>query len=178
MNLEPGDICACLSEVHEIWLPLFQKKGVALYFLCSDAPKQFSFDYLKVQQMVSTLLENALKFTPVGGTVWISAERYRWDHRAGQKGPFKEERQPMGREEPNSERVTVADTGPGIPPEYLQEIFDDFFQVPQVDSRPVGTGLGLAIARRLVHGHGGKIWAESEVGSGSRFSILLPLSTQ
>ena len=176
MNLEPGDICACLSEVYEIWLPLFQKKGVALYFLCSDAPEQFSFDYLKVQQMVSTLLENALKFTPVGGTVWISAERYRWDHRAGQKGPFKEERQPMGREEPNSVRVTVADTGPGIPPEYLQEIFDDFFQVPQVDSRPVGTGLGLAIARRLVHGHGGKIWAESEVGSGSKFSILLPFS--
>jgi signal transduction histidine kinase len=177
MNLEPGDIRACLSEVYEIWLPLFQKKGVALYFLCSDAPEQFSFDYLKVQQMVSTLLENALKFTPAGGTVWISAERYRWDHRAGQKGPLKEE-QPLGREEPNSVRVTVADTGPGIPPEYLHEIFDDFFQIPQVDSRPVGTGLGLAIARRLVHGHDGKIWAESEVGAGSRFSILLPLSTQ
>lgn len=178
MQLEPGDICACLSEVYEIWLPLFHEKGVALYFMCPNSLEEFSFDYFKVQQIVSNLLENALKFTPAGGTVWISAERYRWDRRAGQKGPFKEERQPMGREEPNSVRVTVADTGPGIPPEYLHEVFDDFFQIPQVDSRSVGTGLGLAIARRLVHGHGGKIWAESEVGSGSKFSMLLPLSTQ
>jgi two-component system sensor histidine kinase ResE len=178
MNLEPGDIRACLSEVYEIWLPLFNEKGVALYFLCSDAPEPFSFDYFKVQQIVSNLLENALKFTPAGGTVWVSAERYRWDRRAGQKDLVKEERQPMGREEPNSIRVTVADTGPGIPPEYLHEVFDDFFQIPQTDDRSVGAGLGLAIARRLVHGHGGKIWAESEVGSGSKFSILLPLSTQ
>jgi signal transduction histidine kinase len=178
MNFEPGDIRACLSEVYEIWLPLFHEKGVALYLLCTDAPEQFSFDYYKIQQIVSNLLENALKFTPPGGTVWISAERHRWDRRAGQKGPFKEERQPMGREEPNSVRVTVADTGPGIPAEYLQEVFDDFFQIPQADNRSVGTGLGLAIARRLVHGHGGKIWAESEVGSGSKFSMLLPLSTE
>jgi signal transduction histidine kinase len=176
MNFEPGDIRACLAEICEIWLPLFNEKGVALYLLCSDAPEEFSFDYFKVQQIVSNLLENALRFTPAGGTVWISAERYRWEHPGGQKGPLTEERQPVARKEPNSVRITVADTGPGISPEYLQDVFDDFFQIPQGDSPSVGAGLGLAIARRLVHRHGGKIWVESEVGSGSKFSILLPLS--
>lgn len=178
MNLQPGDIRACLSEVYEIWLPLFHEKGVALYLVCSDTLEQFSFDYFKAQQIVSNLLENALKFTPAGGTVWISADRHRWDRLAGQKAPSKDERQPAGREEPNSVQVTVADTGPGIPAEYLHDVFDDFFQIPQADSRSAGTGLGLAIARRLVHAHGGKIWAESEVGSGSKFSIVLPLSTE
>jgi signal transduction histidine kinase len=170
MNFAPGDIRACLSEVYEIWLPLFNEKGVALYLLCSDVPEEFSFDYFKVQQIISNLLENALRFTPARGTVWISADKYRWDDRAGKKGPFTEEC-----EEANCVRLTVADTGPGIAPEYLHDVFDDFFQIPRGGSRSVGTGLGLAIARRLVHAHGGKIWVESEVGSGSRFTILLPI---
>jgi signal transduction histidine kinase len=106
---------------------------------------------------------------------------YYWDRRKRQKSNINEERRSVAREQSNSVRVTVADTGPGIAPEYQQEIFDDFFRVPQVEEIEDisgGSGLGLAIARRLVHMHGGKIWVESVVGSGSKFSFLLPLSAQ
>lgn len=175
MKFESGDVQACLSEVCDIWLPQFHQKGVALYFLCADGLAPCRMDYFKVEQVVSNLLENALKFTPPGGTVWISAEMHRWERRSHQGSFSAGDRRMMAREEPNSIRVTVADTGPGIAPEYLTEIFDDFFRVPCADDMSQGTGLGLAIARRLVNAHGGKIWAESEAGSGSKFSFLLPL---
>jgi signal transduction histidine kinase len=177
MKFEPGDFRACLSEVVEIWQSQFEEKGLALYSLCADNLNPFIFDYFKIQQVISNLLENALKFTPAGGTVWISAEMYPWD-RIRQKGLFREERPSIVHGEPNSVRVTVADTGPGIAPEHLVEVFDDFFRVPQSGNQSGGAGLGLAIARRLIQAHGGKIWVESEVGSGSKFSFLLPLSAK
>jgi NtrC-family two-component system sensor histidine kinase KinB len=76
--------------------------------------------------------------------------------------------------QPNSVKVSVSDTGPGIPPEYHIEVFDDFFRLPQSEAHS-GMGLGLAIARRLVVGMGGKIWVESEPGAGSKFSFIVPL---
>src|SRR5262249_28489486 len=75
---------------------------------------------------------------------------------------------------PNAVKVSVSDTGPGIPPEYHQEIFDDFFRLPGTEAVE-GTGLGLAIARRLVQAMNGKIWVESESGAGSKFSFLVPM---
>jgi len=71
--------------------------------------------------------------------------------------------------------VTVTDTGSGIAPEFQQEIFEEFVRV---DPSSSGIGLGLAIAKRLVQAHRGKIWVNSEMGSGSSFSFLLPLHTE
>jgi histidine kinase len=178
LKFEMGDLRACLSEINEIWLPLFQEKGIALYFLCPEDLPQLPFDGFKVQQIVSDFLENARKYTPKGGTVWISAELYHWDHVSREDDRTQDARPPGTRGEMNSIRITVADTGPGIAPEYLQEVFDDFFRVPRAGDEFGGSGLGLAIARRLVHAHRGKIWVESEPGAGSKFSFLLPLSPQ
>jgi signal transduction histidine kinase len=72
-------------------------------------------------------------------------------------------------------KVSVSDTGPGIPPEYHIEVFDDFFRLPQNDTQSDGMGLGLAIARRLINGMGGKIWVESDPGAGCKFSFIIPL---
>jgi signal transduction histidine kinase len=72
-------------------------------------------------------------------------------------------------------KVSVSDTGPGIPAEYHIEVFDDFFRLPSSEAQTEGMGLGLAIARRLVHGMGGKIWVESEAGAGCKFSFLVPM---
>ena len=76
--------------------------------------------------------------------------------------------------DPRTVAIRVSDTGPGIPPEYHLEIFDDFFRLPTTE-KSEGMGLGLAIARRLVHGMGGKIWVESEPGAGCKFSFIIPL---
>ena len=70
---------------------------------------------------------------------------------------------------PNSVKVSVSDTGPGIPAEYHIEVFDDFFRLPQNEAQTEGMGLGLAIARRLVSAMGGKIWVESEQGRARNF---------
>lgn len=171
LNLQLADLNPLVSEVYSFWLHLFQKKKVAFYFLRHDSLEPLLFDPHKIQQAVSNLLDNALKFTRAGGTVWLTAEPHFWERRSRQEaGRTPERRQESGRQT-NSIRVTVADTGPGIAPEYHKEIFDDFFKLADGE----GSGLGLAIARRLIEAHEGKIWVESEPGVGSKFSFLLPL---
>ena len=91
---------------------------------------------------------NALKFTPPGGTVRLSA--------AGLPGEV---------------QFSVADTGPGIPPEHVDHVFERFWQATRTRQ---GIGLGLAIARTIVQAHGGRIWVESEPGKGSVFRFTLP----
>jgi len=175
MRFETGDLNACLSEVCRLWSHSFQEKGLALYFLPNDKLTEFPYDAAKVQRVVSNLLENASKFTPPGGTVWLHAEPNMWDRRNVDQPGVLGERRRQASALPNSAKVSVADTGPGIPPEYHIEVFDDFFRLPQTE-RQSGMGLGLAIARRLVNSMGGKIWVESEPGAGSKFSFILPLT--
>ena len=177
VRFEEGHLGDCLSELCAYWLSSFTRRGVALYSsFTPSALRPFSFDYDKVQHIVSNLLENALKFTPPGGTVWLTAEPYRWERRNRRQQDFGEERRQTASEEANSVRVNVSDTGPGIAPEYWSEIFDDFVQLAPPGEQHNGMGLGLGIARRLVLAHGGKIWAEGEPGGGSTFSFLLPLN--
>jgi signal transduction histidine kinase len=172
---EPRDLHACLTEICSFWLQRFQAKGVAFYYLPSEHLHPFPFDYDRVQRIVSNLLENALKFTPQGGTVWLNAEPQLWERRSLDVRNHTRERRKAAQAAPNAVRVSVADTGPGIPPEFHQEIFGDFFQVPNGEMSGGGMGLGLGIARRLVQAHGGKIWVESEPSCGSKFSFVLPL---
>ena len=175
MQYEQGDVNACLSEVCRLWSHRFQEKGLALYFLANDKLVPFPFDSAKIQRVISNLLENASKFTPSGGTVWLHAEPYMWERRGATKPGVEKERRRQPLTTPNAVKVSVADTGPGIPPEYHVEVFDDFFRLPSNENQSDGMGLGLAIARRLVNGMGGKLWVESEPGAGSKFSFLVPL---
>ena len=175
LHYESGDLNSCLAEVCRLWSPRFQDKGIALYFLPHDKLNEFTFDSAKVERVISNLLENASKFTPTGGTVWLHAEPYMWERRSANQPGVAGERRRRSLSIPNSVKLSVADTGPGIPAEYHIEVFDDFFRLPQTESQTDGMGLGLAIARRLVNAMGGKIWVESEPGGGCKFSFLIPL---
>jgi len=174
MRFETANINACLSDVCRLWSPRFQGKGLALYFLANEKVIEFPFDAAKVERVVFNLLENAFKFTPPGGTVWLHAEPNLWDRRTLSSPLIAQERRRRPLTQPNSVKISVSDTGPGIPAEYHLEIFDDFFRLPSSEHCE-GMGLGLAIARRLVHGMAGKIWVESEPGAGSKFSFIIPL---
>ena len=174
MRFETANVNACLSEVCRLWSPRFQEKGLALYFLANEKVIEFPFDAPKVERIVSNLLENSFKFTPAGGTVWLHAEPYMWERRTTTVPAVHQERRRRPLSTANSVKISVSDTGPGVPPEYRLEIFDDFFRLPSSD-KTEGMGLGLAIARRLVNGMGGKIWVESEPGAGCKFSFILPL---
>src|SRR5205807_3493970 len=175
MQYEAGDMNTCLSEVCRLWSHRFQEKGLALYFLANDKLQPFPFDSAKVQRAVSNFLENAAKFTPAGGTVWLHAEAHMWERRNASKPDVSGERRRQNLAHPNSIRISVSDTGPGIPPEYHLEVFDDFFRLPS-NEKTEGMGLGLAIARRLALGMAGKIWVESELGAGCKFSFIVPLN--
>ena len=109
-------------------------------------------DPLRVKEMLYNLLSNAVKFTPEGGTVWVETS-----------------------EEAGFARITVGDTGIGIPPAEQENIFDKFYQVGNT-TRGVreGTGLGLSITKELVQMHGGWMEVQSEPGGGSRFTFTLP----
>lgn len=174
MRFETANVNACLSEVCRLWSPRFQEKGLALYFLANEKVIEFPFDAPKVERIVSNLLENSFKFTPAGGTVWLHAEPYMWERRTTTVPAVHQERRRRPLSTANSVKISVSDTGPGVPPEYHLEIFDDFFRLPSSD-KTEGMGLGLAIARRLVNGMGGKIWVESEPGAGCKFSFILPM---
>jgi signal transduction histidine kinase len=173
MQFAVGNINECLSEVCRLWSTRFQGKGLALYFLANDKLPEFEFDLPKLERVISNLLENSFKFVPQGGTVWLHAEPYMWERRAAAQPASTGERRRQMNSQPNSVKVSVSDTGPGIPAEFHQEVFDDFFRLPNNDNQE-GMGLGLAIVRRLVQGMGGKVWLESDPGAGCKFSFLIP----
>jgi signal transduction histidine kinase len=110
-------------------------------------------DAARIQQVLSNLVGNAVKFTPRSGRVTVCAERLDGEVRFG-----------------------VIDTGPGIPAEQLPHIFGRFWQAKTSDRR--GIGLGLAIAKGIVEAHNGRIWVESHVGLGSTFYFTLPAATE
>jgi signal transduction histidine kinase len=175
MQFTAGNINDCLSEVCRIWSSRFQEKQLALYFLPNEKLPAFQFDSPKIERVISNLLENSFKFIPRGGTVWLHAEPYMWERRAAGISASPDERRRQNNLQPNAAKVSVSDTGPGIPAEFHQEVFDDFFRLPGNDSQE-GMGLGLAIVRRLVQAMGGKVWVESDSGSGCKFSFLIPFN--
>lgn len=175
LHYEVGSINDCIGEIAEVWAQRFQDKMIAFYFLPNEKLDPFPFDYYKVQHIVSNLLDNAMKYTPSSGTVWLHVEPYFWERRTVHRPPIVERRK-QRTTAANCCRISVSDTGPGIAPEFQQEIFQEYFRLTPEGMRAEGYGLGLAIARRLVQSAGGKIWVESEPGSGSKFSFLILLN--
>src|SRR6266481_2694160 len=171
LHLRENDLRDCLGELATRWHEAFVRKQVRLDSRMSSDLPIFKFDYQKVQQTVANLLDNALKHTPAGGHVKLRAELHFWERRSAEELQSVERRRERV-QRPNSLKVSVSDTGPGIASEHHQEIFEDFVRVDRTSS---GMGLGLAIAKRLVQAHCGKIWVESEPRRGCTFTFLLPM---
>lgn len=119
--------------------------------IAPDLPN-ITVDRKRLKQVLVNLLDNAHKFSPAGATITISCQAL-----------FKK-----------SLLFAVADDGPGIPTEQQEVIFDQFHRINHTDHQLPGAGLGLAISRRIVEMHSGRIWVESDLGSGSTFYVLLP----
>lgn len=128
--------------------------------IASDFPRVYA-DGTRIQQVLRNLISNALRFTPSGGSVTISASVF-------------EDTTPDG-EARKSFVVQVRDTGSGIAPEYQQRIFERFYQIPLDHAgRTSGQGLGLAIVKMIVELHGGQVRVESNPGEGSAFTFTIP----
>jgi len=148
-----GDV---LEQVHSLNESLLARKRLAFHVELEPSLPPIVADREKVTHIVGNLFGNAIDFTPAGGRVWLTAQR-------------------RVRTESVELLVEVGDTGVGIAPEHHDLIFREFAQVDATPSRPHhGTGLGLTIARKLVELHGGQIWVESTLGTGSRFFFTIP----
>ncbi len=175
--LSVGDL---LQEVAEGMRPMAGQKGVELAVLPPATPSLAFADRDKVQQVLINLLENAVKFTPPGGRIGVSARTlvanadFRMRNVELTEATTAPNTAPLG-EDRDWIEFSVEDTGQGIPPEEFDAIFNKFHQVRRDGQRKThGTGLGLAIAKSLIELHGGRIQVESEVGRGSRFVFTLP----
>lgn len=176
LSKEPGNVNDCIAEMMEHWSVRFEQRGIRCEFLPDRSLPLFCFDGPKLQHIISNLLDNALKFTPADGKITVGTQPYWWERRNSRQNAAhpQDRRGVLGAPQYNAVRISVADTGPGIPPEHHLEIFEEFLRIRPEETE--GVGLGLAIVRRLVEAHGGKIWVESEVGRGSNFLFLLPLT--
>ena len=131
------------------------KEGVRVALTTDPDVNVVEGDERRITQVVFNLLANAVKFTPAGGAVGVTAAQV------------------------NGEvRVSVTDTGPGIAPEDQERIFEEFQQGDAGIEHGEGTGLGLALSKRLTELHGGRMWVESAIGNGSTFVFTLPLRSQ
>lgn len=140
-------------------LPIALKKGIDLHADLPDTLPLVYLDERRIGQAMDNLLSNALKFTPEGGEVRVSA------------APSED-----GRSGGRRLEIRVSDTGAGVPEGDIDRIFDHFYQSPIKSGKNLqGTGLGLAIARHIVEAHHGRIWAENRPGGGASLVFTLPV---
>ena len=144
----PCAASAIVSDAFAILTPIADAKGVRLSWT-GDGDAWVAVDAERILQVISNLVGNAIKFTPTGGTVTLEVARA-----------------------DDFVRFCVRDTGPGIPETELAHIFDRYWQARRV--RSAGSGLGLYIAKGIVEAHGGRIWADSQLGKGAAFTFSLP----
>ncbi len=151
-HLQPQPIAPLIEQTLQEMKPLIDSKKIDIQAKMMQGLPDLKMDRERMLQALRNIIGNAVKFTPEGGQIKIAARSV--DHGV---------------------EVSVADTGPGIPKENLITIFEKFQQVATDRAFPhQGTGLGLAIAKQIITRHGGKIWANSQLGQGSTFFFFLP----
>jgi len=158
LKVRQADLAVLLDNLRLAFASLAERKQITFTLAAPPEPVLLYFDPDALVKVFTNLLSNAFKFTPVGGHVSILLT-----HEARPDGG-------------GFVRVAVQDSGPGISDEALPHVFERYYQAHDDDTRSqVGTGIGLALSRELVHFHHGHVEVESTVGSGSTFTVTLPL---
>ena len=149
---KPVELRAVLERVVKLFAIQAREKGVALESDGTTMDETIAGDETKLTWALSNLIANAIRYTPAGGRVRVGMAPH-----------------------DGAVAISVADTGPGIPSEQQERIFERFAQLPS-GGEPGAAGLGLAIVRDVVQAHGGRIHLESSLGQGTRFTLELPRS--
>jgi len=150
-SMKPVDMRHIIEDAADLFLPLAEDKDIGLKTSVMSAPLIVLGNRAKIQRVIANLLDNAIKFTPPGGKVMVSAGR-----------------------DDSKATIAIEDTGTGILADDLPHIFERFYRCDKSRSTP-GNGLGLSLALALVHAHGGDITVASSPGKGSAFTVSIPL---
>jgi len=153
LRLDPSDfpVDDALAEVEDLVRPQMALRRLRYEWRPVGAEVRVRADRNRLRQILVNLLANAVKFTPLGGQVRVHCEA-----------------------DANAVRILVCDTGCGIPPDRLEAVFEPFVQLAGGADPPAGVGLGLSLSRELAQGMGGSITAESVLGQGATFTVVLP----
>jgi signal transduction histidine kinase len=175
LDLKANDIRDCIDHAMNEIMPLTDEKRILIEVDCIRPPGDLVFEAMRLEQVLVNLLDNACKFTPRSGKILIRAYPYFWERRvAGRTGVGSgADRRLQDDQTPNSYRIDICDSGPGVPPAHLPRIFEEYTCYGGGIDRS-GGGLGLAICRMIIQQHKGHIWAEN-TGSGTVFSLVLPV---
>jgi signal transduction histidine kinase len=161
LTFEPVNVGDLVSTAVSSIKPQAQKKGLTLDLRLPGRAVEVRADREKLRQVMVNLLSNAVKFTPKGGWVQVLVTEVKFQPELDGEGW----------------QFVVQDSGVGVPTDQLDKIFQSFYQVDNSSTREFGgAGLGLAIVKSYVEGHGGKVRVQSELGQGSRFEVMLPVS--
>ena len=172
-DLRAGDIGERIKQALYEIRPLAREKRISLEAADITAPTHpLYFDGAQIEQVLLNLLDNACKFTRRDGVIFVRGYPYFWERRFLIAGSAPSERRIDSVRSPNSYRVDIKDNGPGIPPDHLRHIFEEYTSYSGPQDRS-GGGLGLAICRLIVSRHDGYIWADSQP-NGATFSFVIP----
>ena len=176
LALDQLDVAKLAADIAQVFAPRCEASGISLR--CSVDPKTPTLrgDAVRLKAVLSNLLSNALKYTPSGGEIVIEIDPTSWN---GSARPSAPRVMVDGR---RAVRVTVTDTGPGIPAEYRELVFEKFFRVehhqpPHQEQGARGAGIGLYLSRRVIEAHDGEIHCDAPPsGRGTKMRILLPVA--
>lgn len=158
LDLAPVNLSALVEEALLQISDLADERKLALSLNITPGLPRLPGDRARLKQVLLNLLDNALKYTPPGGEITVTLR-----HEA----------------EPPRVVCAVQDTGEGIPPDDVPYIFDKLYRARRAKGRPVeGSGLGLTIAQQIIRAHGGDITAQSELGKGTTFTLMLPVNSK
>jgi two-component system sensor histidine kinase BaeS len=152
LDLQPSSIASLLSDARTLYLPLAMQKNITIESKPDANLPNVNLDFARMIQVLSNLLDNAIRYTSQDGEILLSAK-----------------------EKEKAIDICVQDNGPGLDEEEVENIFNRFYRADASRQRDEGgSGLGLAISKSIVEGHGGRIWAESAEGSGLKIVISIP----
>ncbi len=163
-ELDPTSLRHMINKVHSLAESSAAGKNLTLFIHLPDNLPYVMANRSNLEQVLTNLLDNAIKYTPEGGKIAISAfETHEADENKTESAP-----------EDSMIQINVTDTGMGIEPKHAARLFERFYRVDKARSREMGgTGLGLSIVKHIVQYHGGDIWVESQPDKGSTFSFTL-----
>jgi len=176
-KLDEGDIRECIEQaLHEVG-PVVDGKSVSVSVELDPETPVLHFESGLMEQVLINLLDNACKFTPRRGRIEVRGYPFFWERRSSRNpSALTTERRRHNSRRPNVYRIDIFDSGPPIPEEHMESIFEEYTSYSGVHDRS-GGGLGLAICRMIISEHDGYVWAEN-TANGPVFSFVLPVYSE
>jgi two-component system, sensor histidine kinase ChiS len=163
LQVSPGKLTEHIRAIVLSYLSLAESKKIRYKYDLPENPDMVYFDRDKLEKIVTNLISNAFKFTATGGEVLVALKYIMME----------------GQDIAEFVKISIRDTGKGIPPDQIEKIFDRFYQVASSDTREYeGTGIGLSLTKEMIDIYRGEIKVESEPGKGSLFTVMLPVSRE